>query len=84
MKWKLFYDTIRTKEMRFMEKQEKKKGKIIYKIIIFVLLIIIGVCIYKIVGILSEYHAARTEQGCKGMALFRRYGYQLSGSAGRR
>ena len=42
--------------MRFMEKQEKKKGKIIYKIIILVLLIIIGVCIYKIVGILSEYH----------------------------
>ncbi len=39
-----------------MEKQEKKKGKIIYKIIILVLLIIIGVCIYKIVGILSEYH----------------------------
>ena len=42
--------------MRFMEKEEKKKGKFIYKIIILVLLIIIGVCIYKIVGILSEYH----------------------------
>ncbi len=39
-----------------MEKEEKKKGKFIYKIIILVLLIIIGVCIYKIVGILSEYH----------------------------
>ncbi|MCI5687673.1 MAG: class B sortase [Emergencia sp.] len=39
-----------------MEKQEKKKSKIIYKIIIFVLLIIIGVCVYKIATILSEYH----------------------------
>lgn len=38
-----------------MEKQEKKKSKIIYKIIILVLLIIIGVCIYKIATILNEY-----------------------------
>ncbi len=39
-----------------METQKKKKSKWIYKIIIAVLLVIIGVCIYKIVGILSEYH----------------------------
>ena len=39
-----------------METQKKKKSKWIYKIIIAVLLIIIGICIYKITGILSEYH----------------------------
>lgn len=44
-----------------MEKKEKKKGGVIYRMILVVLVMIIAFCLYKIGTILYEYHVGTKE-----------------------